>query len=105
MIWRIVKNSHTDISDIESSMSIARILILVWWSFAIIFLFCEPGHRVATSFEEIEKEISECNWYSFSLEVQQMLVIFLVNAQQPTTVNGFANTECTREFMKKAIHP
>ena len=61
------------------------------------------GEMVTNQFDEFEEELSQCNWYMFSMKLQRIYMIVLVNAEQPTTVHGFGNIVCARESMKKVI--
>lgn len=82
-------------------MAFARLILLVFWAFVMIFIHCETGQRVTSAFDDFTEVMGQCNWYLFSTETQKMLVIFLANSQQPTTVHGFGNIVCERESMKK----
>lgn len=78
-------------------------VILTSWSIITIYSFCEMGQMVASQFDMFEKELCQCNFYLFSRKLQQIHLIVLANAQQPTTVNGFGNLECMRQSMKTVI--
>ena len=52
-------------------------------------------------FDSFNDTFSQCDWYSFPIEIQQMLVIVMANAQQPVIIKGFANTLCARESFTK----
>lgn len=56
---------------------------------------------VTHEFKQFHEKLSQCNWYEFPRELQRMLVIVLINTQEPATIKGFANTSCTREEFKK----
>lgn len=76
-------------------------LILMCVSFFAIFSFCEFGEMINTQFEQFDVELCQCDWYSFSIDMQQMLVAFMTCTQQPAIIHGFANTECTRSTFKR----
>lgn len=80
-----------------------KIINQLFWSFALIFAFCEMGETVANQFNEFEKELGQRNWYSYSLKLQRIYIFVLANAEQPTTVHGFGNIVCVRESMKTVI--
>lgn len=67
----------------------------------MIFTYCELGQMVNNQFEMFSDELDQCNWYTFALKMQQMLIIFTANAQQPTMIRGYGNVLCTRETLKK----
>lgn len=76
-------------------------IILMFWSFALIYAFCENGEMVANDFIDFEKELGQCNWYLFTLRLQRIYIIVLMNAEQSTVVHGFGNIVCVRESMKR----
>lgn len=52
-------------------------------------------------FDEFNDKLEQsCDWYLFPHEVQKMYAIILVNAQQSTHLESYANIICTRETMK-----
>lgn len=71
------------------------IFCLVFWSFAITFLFCECGEKVMN-----EAKLCQLNWYEWPHELQRMLVIVMMDAQEPANIQGFANNVCSRELFK-----
>lgn len=76
---------------------------MVFWTFILIFFFCELGEMVTDQFHQFSDELGQCSWYLFPIELQRMLVTFMVNAQQPVIIHGFGNTLCTREAFKLVI--
>lgn len=78
-------------------------VFLISWSLAIMFVICELGQRLTLKFEQFSDALYQCDWYSFPIEMQEMYVIMLMNAQQPVIIKGFANTLCARESFVKVI--
>ena len=76
-------------------------LILMCVSILTIFFFCEFGDMINTQFDEFDDQLRQCDWYTFPIEMQQLLVIFMTSTQRPAMIQGFANTECTRDAFKK----
>lgn len=76
----------------------------MFWSFALVYAFCEMGENVTNQFNEFEKELGQSDWYIFSMKLQRIYIIVLANAEQPKTVHGFGNIMCLREYMKKVFH-
>lgn len=76
-------------------------LFYAYWSFRILYLYCESGQRVTNRFSEFHNELCRCDWHLFPIEVQRMLVIVMSNTQQPTTIQGYGNIMCTRNSFKK----
>lgn len=75
----------------------------MFWTFIFILMFCELGEMVCNQFEMFNDSLEQCNWYSLPIEMQQMMIIFMANAQQPTWISGFGNILCTRDTFKKVI--
>ena len=59
------------------------------------------GEQICSAFGEIEDEIIELDWYLFPMKAQKILLIFLINAQQPVEFMGFGNFPASRENMQK----
>lgn len=72
----------------------------VLYSLLLIFVFCEFGERVCSEFNVFNEELCRCDWYLFPLEMQKMLLIILSSTQQPASIQGYANTQCTRDAFK-----
>lgn len=66
----------------------------------MLSFYCECGERVINQFTEFDKLICECDWYTFPIELQRMLLTFMTSTQQPPIIHGFANAACTRESLK-----
>lgn len=56
---------------------------------------------VTNQFNFFNAKLGQCNWYSYSMEIQQMLVIFIAEAQRPTNIRGFGNRLCARDTFKR----
>lgn len=84
-----------------NSIELVKIVSQLFWSIVFIFLICENCGQVTLKFEMINDTLCQCNWYLFSNEMQKMLVIVMINAQEPTMIHGFFETPCTRESFKK----
>ena len=78
-------------------------LVEVTWSFFAVFLYCEFGRMVTSRFDKFHDKLQQCNWYSFSTEMQRLYLMFMMNAQQPVMIKGYANILCTRDTYKKVI--
>ena len=76
--------------------------VRIFWSIAQIFLFCNFGENVTNRFSGINDTIYECtSWYSFPKEVQRILPIVMVSAQQSLVIKAFGNISCTRQTFQK----
>lgn len=74
------------------------------WSFGIVAFYCEFGEMVTSQFSAYDDEIYRCDWYLLPNKLQQMHLIFMLNTQQPTVVQGYPNIWCTREIFKMVSH-
>lgn len=100
-----IQNSIDDVTNpLEYLNGDVKRVNLMFWSFVLIYLFCEMGQSVTNQFEMFEEELCRRDWYLFPLKLQRIHLIVLANAQQPTTLNGFANLVCIRESMKTVIN-
>lgn len=79
---------------------LAITILLMAWSFVIIYFYCEWGEMVTHQFNVFHEVLNQCNWYSFPLDLQRMLVTFMSGTQQPALIRGYANIECTRDAFK-----
>lgn len=76
-------------------------LLLLVWAFFSTFTFCFIGEVMKNQFDTYNETLCNTNWYFFSLEMQQMLMIFLKIVQQSATIHGSGNVVCTREVFKR----
>lgn len=78
-------------------------VILTCWSFVVINAACELGEAVTHQFNSFEAAFGQSDWYLYPSKLQRLHLMLLKNVQQHMSINGFANTVCTRDFMKKVI--
>lgn len=76
-------------------------LILMFWSFVQVFMFCDFGENVTGGFEELNDAILENDWYTFPIGIQRMFPIIMISIQKTVILHGFGNIPCTREAFKK----
>ena len=69
-------------------------------AFATVFIACELGQRLIDAFDEISSTIDHLKWYSLPIEIQRLLPMIVVAAQQPVSVACFGSITCTREVFK-----
>lgn len=77
--------------------------LLAIWGVEFIFLVCEPGEWMTKQFETFSQGLEQCNWYKLSIELQQMYLIFLADAQQEKQVKAYGDIVCSRETFKKVM--
>lgn len=75
-------------------------VIGVFWMYSTLFLYCETGERVTHQFNQFSEKLCYSDWYLFPLEMQRMFIIMLCGTQEPTIIQGYANTVCTRDAFK-----
>lgn len=75
-------------------------LIIIFLSFGTVFFYCELGETVTQYFNIFHEHLCQSNWYKFPIDVQRMLIIFMLDTQQPAAITGYGNIECTRDSFK-----
>lgn len=75
----------------------------MFYAFGTVFFVCELGQRVSDAFETYEDTIIAFDWYAFPIELQQMLLISLQNAQQEVEIECFGSISGNRETFKKVF--
>lgn len=91
---KVVESSSNPMEWIKPVTSIG-------WSFAFIVLFCEFGATLTEQFEMLNDKLIQSNWYMFSIDVQRMFLMLILNSGKPTFIRGFGNVSCTRVALKK----
>lgn len=72
-----------------------------FYAFTIVLTVCELGQRMTNECEDIDDEIEAFEWNLFSLEIQKMLLIILLEVQQPVELLIFGSTYGLRETFTK----
>lgn len=83
------------------SLMLVNQLCVTFWSFALIFLFCNFGEKIGGQFNKLNDVIYQCNWYLCPLKTQQMFPMILTATQNVPTMTSFGNVVCSRESFKK----
>lgn len=52
------------------AIEMVKPLILMFWSFVQVFMFCDFGENVTGGFEALNDAILENDWYTFPIEIQ-----------------------------------
>lgn len=84
-------------------MELSFTFVLIFWTFGLIFLICEPGKRVTDQFELFGKELERCDWHLLPIDMQRMFVIFLSNIQQSVHIRSYGDIKCSRELFKEVL--
>lgn len=82
-------------------MEFIRPSTLIFWSFFSIFMICDFGEKVSNRFDDIADVLCQLQWYELPNEVQRVLPIIMMSAQQPVIIGGFGNILLRREVFKK----
>lgn len=92
-------------SGVNSSLlEMGPSLISMICSLATNFMICEVGQQLTSQFSKFNETLCRCKWYSFPIELQQMLVIVMSNTQQLAFMQSYGNIPCTRESFKVVCH-
>lgn len=84
-------------------MQLIQPIVLMFWSFSLIFLYCESGEFVSIRFDGINDSIFESDWHLLPHDFQKMLPIILNVTEKPVTISGFGNIALTRDTFKKVL--
>lgn len=77
----------------------------MFWAFAFIFLLCYFGELITKQFNEFDEQLFQCDWYSYPIEMQILYSRFILYSQQPTYIQGYGGTFCTRDNFRKVWIP
>lgn len=88
-------------SEHESTLDLIGVLFSLFWSVVVMFIICALGERITDACDSFNVVLCQCDWYSHPIEMQQIFVMMLMNAQQPVKMKGFANTLCAHESFVK----
>lgn len=94
IFYEFQKIDHSDPTDLPNS------IIGVGWMFLAIFSVCELGEKVTYQFNLFNEELCNCDWFLFPKEMKRIYLIVFLGAQQPTVIQGYASTTCTRNTFK-----
>lgn len=87
-------------SSATSPDMILSLVSQIFWSFALISIYCEFGERVSIRFDRSYRAICQFKWYAFPMELKKSLLTVLIVAQQPYELRSFATCSCAREPLK-----
>ena len=72
-----------------------------FWAVALVFVVCELGQRFSNAFNELDRSISQIDWYLYPYKVQRMLPMIMIYAQRPITLKCLGGLECGRETFER----
>lgn len=76
-------------------------IIAEFYSFCFVFITCELGEQLTIAFDELEFVMEQLDWYLFPIEIQRLLPIILISAQQSVTIQCFGSFATNRDTFKK----
>lgn len=102
ILFHFIFSNSLQLQSEENTNPVAMIFpsFIVCISFSVLSFYCECGIRVINQFSHFDETVCKCDWYTFPIELQRMLLIFMTSTQQPPVIHGFANAACTRESLK-----
>lgn len=72
----------------------------LFFSLILLLASCENGTRISSSFEYINDEINRFDWYLLSVEMQRILPVIMINAQESIGLECFGSFLCDRNTFK-----
>lgn len=87
--------------DNINSVVLLESIFCGFWAFVVVFFANEIGQRFSASFEKIEYEFDQLNWYLYPIKLQRIVPIMIVNVKQPIAIEFFGSAVCSREQFKK----
>lgn len=64
-------------------------------------VLCFFGDEATKQFNFIFDSICELSFNEFPLEAQKLMLIMIITSEKPIYIQGFMNTQCTREMLKR----
>lgn len=77
------------------------IISYAFYAFGTLLISCDLGERLSNSYSGIMKKIEQFEWYLFAIELQKILPIIMIAAQQPVEIECFGSISCSHETFKK----
>lgn len=81
-------------------MDLLLLIICGIFATATVFIACEISQRLIDAFDDIDSTIERFDWYLFPVEIQRMLPMIIMYAQDPVSLECFGSIICTREVFK-----
>lgn len=83
-------------------MDVVRLIVFLFAALLYIAYLCHFGERVTSQFDRINFAIDQCSWYDYPMEMQRILPMMSMMAQNPVLVEAaYLNIGCSREVLKK----
>lgn len=69
----------------------------------MFYVLCYFGESVTTTSGVLDATVYSKSWYLCPVDTQRYFSIFMMLAQKPLFIEGFARLNCTRETFKQVI--
>ena len=76
-------------------------LVQLGWLCGLAFVPCELSERLSIEFVKVCDAVDELNWYKFSIRMQKMIPIIMINTQEPVALRCFGSIFCGRSVFKQ----
>lgn len=70
----------------------------------VLMIVCESGQRITDIVASFADVLEQFDWYSYSLDMQRLLLKVLLNVQKPVDMRCFGSIAANRETFKKVIN-
>ncbi|XP_055306180.1 odorant receptor coreceptor-like isoform X2 [Sitodiplosis mosellana] len=95
----IMETSHHQMYTIE----LIEPIIMMFWSFIQMFVFCNFGEHVNSGFKELSDALYCCDWYCLPYDIRRMLPIVMIATQKPA-IRGSGDIPCSRESFSEVLN-
>lgn len=75
----------------------------VLYSFGLLFTACEIAQNGCDALNSFDMEISQIDWYLYTIEMKKMLPMIINMAKKPVKFKWFGNSAADRETFKKVF--
>lgn len=89
------------VSDQSNPADLVMPLNFSFWAFTVLYFYCNFGEMLSQESQVFNDELWQCNWYLLPIKVQRMLVMFMIDTEQPMSIHGYGNIECSRNTFRK----
>lgn len=76
-------------------------ILQILYAFGSTFIACDLSQRIERAFEECNDVINQFKWYWFPIEIQRLLPLIMIAAQQPIEIKTFGSVACDRDTFKR----
>lgn len=73
------------------------------YSFGLSFIVCEITQNVCDAINSFDVDISQLDWYLYSVKMKKMLPMIINMAQKPVDFKWFGSLASDRDTFKKVI--